>query len=258
MRGKPVPKHPLAEVFGFPIDNDSLDAIRYRKKRLCPFNNNSPNCTKDKVTHPFGVCSVHDGQEIAIPCPVRFRQDWLIADDAAAFFFPPNATWTSLVEVRWKDKDGLPTDNIDVVLVSYDDRGRVTDFGGIEILAMYKSKDAGRKLSSSFRSTRTDSFEPGKQIYRVPDLFSASTELLLSLNSKLRALQTWNKKLAIVIDSVCFDRLPRLKEEEVSKADIIWLVYTLQRNESAETYNLTHAKSVYMSSTVIGEILTGY
>ncbi len=51
-------KQPMAEVFGFPIDNNSEAAIRNRKKRLCPFNNKVPNCTKDKAQDPLGVCSV--------------------------------------------------------------------------------------------------------------------------------------------------------------------------------------------------------
>jgi hypothetical protein len=129
----------MAEVFGFPIDNNSPDAIRYRGKRLCPFNNKVPNCTKDKANDPLGVCSVHEGESIAITCPVRFREDWLIADDAAAFFFPTGATWTSLVEVRLKDKRGQSAGNIDVVLVSYDDRGRVINFGSCEVQAVYIS-----------------------------------------------------------------------------------------------------------------------
>jgi len=32
-------KNPLAEVFGFPIDNLSKEASRYRKNKLCPYNN---------------------------------------------------------------------------------------------------------------------------------------------------------------------------------------------------------------------------
>jgi Restriction endonuclease NotI len=90
-----VPKQPLAEVFGYPITNLSPEATRHRTKRLCPFNNRVPNCTKDKANDPLGVCSVHDGDSIAITCPVRFRENWLIADDAAEFFFPPNTNWTS-------------------------------------------------------------------------------------------------------------------------------------------------------------------
>jgi RNA polymerase sigma-70 factor (ECF subfamily) len=37
----------LAEVFGFPIDNESERAKRYRDNKLCPFNNIVSNCTND-------------------------------------------------------------------------------------------------------------------------------------------------------------------------------------------------------------------
>jgi len=83
-----MPEQPLAEVFGFPIDNQSAEAQRYRQLRLCPYNNRVPSCTKGKASDPLGVCSIFDGQELAITCAVRLRQDWLIAEDAARFFFP--------------------------------------------------------------------------------------------------------------------------------------------------------------------------
>jgi hypothetical protein len=70
-----MPKHPLAEVFGFPTDNFSPEAERYRKHKLCPYNNKVPSCTKDKAENPLGVCSVFEGSDRAITCPIRFRQD---------------------------------------------------------------------------------------------------------------------------------------------------------------------------------------
>jgi hypothetical protein len=48
---------------------------------------------------PLGVCSVYEGNKVVVTCPVRFRQDWIIAEDAAAFFFPTHYSWTSLTEV---------------------------------------------------------------------------------------------------------------------------------------------------------------
>jgi len=50
--------NPLSEIFGFPIENDSTKAQRYRKQKLCPFNNKVPNCTKDKANNPLGICSI--------------------------------------------------------------------------------------------------------------------------------------------------------------------------------------------------------
>ena len=94
-----MPKHPLAEVFGFPATDMSPSANRHRTKRLCPFNNKVPNCTKDKAQDPLGVCSVFHDNEVVITCPIRFRQSWLIADDAADFFFKPDA-------IDWREMFG--------------------------------------------------------------------------------------------------------------------------------------------------------
>nr|WP_297049775.1 MULTISPECIES: NotI family restriction endonuclease [unclassified Thermosynechococcus] len=74
------------EVFGYLVTDPTDAAQRYRSRRLCPFNNKVPNCTKDKAKNPLGVCSVyHEGTPV-ITCPIRFRQDWIVADAAADFF----------------------------------------------------------------------------------------------------------------------------------------------------------------------------
>ncbi|MDP2807139.1 MAG: NotI family restriction endonuclease, partial [bacterium] len=132
-------KQPLAEVFGHLIADKSDEAIRYRKRRLCPFNNKVPNCTKDKAENPLGVCSILYGQHPVITCPIRFREDWIITDDAATFFFKEDAKWSSLTEVRLNDANGKTAGNIDVVLVAYDKKGKVYDFGALEVQAVYIS-----------------------------------------------------------------------------------------------------------------------
>src|SRR6266849_1039940 len=106
MAKQTIPKHPLAEVFVFAVADMSVSANRHRKKRTCPYHTRVPHCTQDKAQDPLGVCSVlHEGQ-VVITCPIRFRQNWLIADDAADFFFAPDANWTTLTEIRLKDGDG--------------------------------------------------------------------------------------------------------------------------------------------------------
>jgi len=130
---------PLAEVFGHLTTDHTEKADRYRSHRLCPFNNKVPNCTKDKAKDPLGVCSIyHEGHPV-ITCPIRFREEWLITDDAASFFFQKDANWSSLTEVRLSDSQGKSAGNIDVVLVAYDDKGKVYDFGALEIQAVYIS-----------------------------------------------------------------------------------------------------------------------
>jgi hypothetical protein len=80
--------YPLAEIFGYPVDNMSQEAVDHRQGRLCPYHNPSGlNCTKSSVTDPLGVCTIFDGDKLVITCPVRLRQDLLIVADAANFFF---------------------------------------------------------------------------------------------------------------------------------------------------------------------------
>lgn len=171
---------PLAEVFGYPIDNQSPEATRHREKRLCPFNNKVPNCTKDKASDPLGVCSVLEGNGVAITCPIRFREDWIIADDAAAFFFSSDARWTSLVEVRINDKEGKSAGNIDVVLVSYDDRGKVIGFGSVEVQAVYISGNVRAPFEHFMQnpSAQLDMDWTGRPNYPRPDYLSSSRKRL--------------------------------------------------------------------------------
>ena len=111
---------PMAEVFGFPIQNDSNRAHHFRANRLCPFGNISPNCTKDKADAPLGVCSILHNNDKVITCPVRFREDWVIIENAAKFAFPNNRHWTSLAEIKLLDANGQSAGNIDYVIICYD------------------------------------------------------------------------------------------------------------------------------------------
>jgi len=92
------PRQPLAEVFGYLTTDQTEKAGRYRTHRLCRFNNKVPNCTKDKAKDPLGVCSIYHESHPVITCPIRFREEWIITDDAASFFFPKGTTWSSLNE----------------------------------------------------------------------------------------------------------------------------------------------------------------
>lgn len=243
-----MPKQPLAEVFGFPIDNQSPEAIRYREKRLCPFNNKVPNCTKDKANDPLGVCSVKEGEIATITCPVRFRQEWLIAEDAAGFFFPADARWTSLVEVRLKDKHGQSAGNVDVILVSYDERGKVTDFGSCEVQAVYISGNV-RAPFEYFMEDQTGRFDmdwSGQAHYPRPDYLSSSRKRLApQLLFKGGIFHAWGKKQAVVIHRGFFNSLPRLNEVDPTDADLAWLIYDMRHDAAQNVYRLTRGEVFY-------------
>ncbi len=247
-----MPKHPLAEVFGFPTNNFSKMAERYRANKLCPYNNTVPNCTKDKADAPLGVCSVYEGDQITITCPIRFRQDWLVVEDAASFFFPQGAAWTSLTEVRLNDKNGKSAGNIDVILVSYDKQsGRITDFGALEIQAVYISGNVRRPFEYYMKdpANRYDMDWTNHLNYPRPDYLSSSRKRLApQLMFKGGILNAWGKKLAVALHRSFYATLPELPKIEPEKADVAWLIYDLEHDAVQHRYNLAHQETVYSPS----------
>lgn len=243
-------QHPLAEVFGFITDDHSAKAQRYRSHRLCPFNNKVPNCTKDKAKNPLGVCSILQNEKPVITCPVRFREEWLITDDAASFFFGDNVRWSSLTEVRLNDANGKSAGNIDVVLVAYDEQGNVTDFGALEVQAVYISGNVRdpfehymKDPDANFAMDWTE-----KPNYPRPDFLSSSRKRLApQLLFKGGILHSWRKKMAVAINKSFFDTLPPLKTVSKEQAEIAWFIYDLQpiKDGENERYRLRKIDVVY-------------
>lgn len=243
-----MPKHPLAEVFGYPPNNSNPDATRGRRLRLCPYNNRVPSCTKDKASDPLGVCTIHDGDSLAITCPVRFRQDWLIAEHAASFFFPSNLHWTTLTEVRLEDRYGKSAGNIDVVLVAYDDRSRVVDFGALEVQAVYISGNIRQPFERYMQAPeQIESLDWSKnKLYPRADYLSSSRKRLApQLIYKGGILNSWQKRQAIALHSGFYKTLPELPRVSPEHADIAWLIYDLQYDNTYQQYNLALTETVY-------------
>lgn len=243
-----MPKQPLAEVFGYPIDNQSAEAKRCRTNSLCPFGNVVANCTKDKANDPLGVCSILDDDEVVITCPIRFRERWIIAEDAAAFFFKPGSKWTTLSEVSLKDKNGKSAGKIDVVVCAYDQRGKVTDFGALEIQAAYISGN----VRNPFEHFMEDPSKRAKMdwskhpYYPGPDYLSSSRKRLApQLIFKGGIIHAWKKRIAVALNRGFFQTLPNLKRVDESQADIAWFVYDLVKDASLNVYKLTKIETVF-------------
>ena len=243
---------PLAEVFGHLTTDQSNGAKRYRSRRLCPFNNKVPNCTKDKAKNPLGVCSVYHDNKPVITCPIRFRQDWIIADDAASFFFDKTTKWSSLTEVRLNDSNGRSAGNIDIVLVAYDNSGKIFDFGALEIQAVYVSGNVREPFEYYMKDPRGRasmdwSKEPN---YPRPDYLSSSRKRLVpQLVYKGGIFNSWKKKIAIALNKSFFATLPVLKKVKKGDADITWLIYDLklvkEKGQETGKYYLTKVDEIF-------------
>jgi len=243
-----MPKHPLAEVFGYPISNFTKEAKRFRHNKLCPFNNRVPSCTKDKAKNPLGVCSIFHDDNPVITCPVRFREGWIIAENAADFFFEEGTLWTSVAEVNLTDKRGKTAGHIDLVIVSYDDRGRITDFGTLEIQAVYISGNIRAPfeyyMGTSDRKQNLD--WQGKANYPKPDYLSSSRKRLIpQVLYKGGILKAWGKKQAVVLQKRFFQTLPQMPSVNAEGADIAWFLYELKKEPKENRFKLVQEEVVY-------------
>lgn len=240
--------HPLAEVFGFPTDNFSEKAERYRSLKLCPFNNRVPNCTKDSIQHPLGVCSVFSRSgNVTITCPIRFRQDWLIAENAAKFFFPAGTRWTTLNEVRIYDLHGQVMGSIDLVLVAFDETGRIVDFGSVEVQAVYISGNIRNPFEAYMENPAQNyAMKWQSRTYPRADYLSSSRKRLLpQLLTKGSILNSWGKKQVVVLDRQFFATLPHLNVVEPENAEIAWTIYDLVYDAEQNLYNLKSEQIYY-------------
>lgn len=239
-------KQPLAEVFGFPVENESDRAKRYRINKLCPYNNIVSNCTKNSIEFPLGVCSLIHKEKPVIICPIRFREDWTIISDAASFIFEGKDTWTHVGEVRLKDKHDKSAGNIDYVLVSYDKRGRVLDFGSLEVQSVYISGNLTGPFTAYLEKpkptfTWTQAFK-----YPKPDYLSSSRKRLIpQIIAKGSILKQWSKKQAVALQTSFYNTLPALPECDKSKADFAFFLYDLVPDKKTKILSLKLQRVVY-------------
>ena len=238
--------NPLAEVFGFPIINQTAKAKRYRDKKLCPFNNKVPNCTKDKANDPLGVCSVFHCNHPVITCPSRFREDWLIIENAAKFAFSEKTKWTSLSEIKLLDNNGQSAGNIDFVIVAYNDKGQLIDFASLEVQGVYISGNLRNPFDSYLNKPSQEFNWSSGYNSPKPDYLSSSRKRLIpQMLYKGGIFHTWRKKQTVALQKSFFDTLPKLPTVTKEKADIAWFLYDLILDNTTNQYNLTLVETVY-------------
>jgi len=242
------PLHPLAEVFGFPVTNYTKDAERFRRNKLCPFNNRVPSCTKDKAKNPLGVCSIFDDGKPVITCPVRFRENWIIVEQASEFFFKKGTLWTSIAEVRLDDKNGKSAGNIDIILVAYNEQGKITDFGSLEVQAVYISGNIRTPFEHYMsNSENRQTFKwVGKPNYPKPDYLSSSRKRLIpQVLYKGGIFKTWHKKQAVALQKGFFETLPEMPRANRKDADLAWFLYDIVLDKTENRYRLVNEEIVY-------------
>ena len=109
-----------AEIFGYPLANQSVEAQRVRQQHLCPFGSVPCNKKSRLLDVPFGVCSVQARAGMQVICPRRFDEVGSLAgvprvlEDVATHYFGDTNNIVVFAETR------LPNvGNIDFVIVKH-------------------------------------------------------------------------------------------------------------------------------------------
>jgi hypothetical protein len=180
-----------------------------------------------------------------IICPIRFREDWGIISDAASFIFDKKATWTHVGEVRLKDKHGKSAGNIDYVLVSYDNKGRVVDFGSLEVQAVYISGNLTGPFTAYLENPSPDFTWTQAFKFPKPDYLSSSRKRLIpQIIAKGSILKQWKKKQVVALQTSFYKTLPDLPEYDKSESDFAFFLYDLVPTKS-KTLELKLQRIVY-------------
>lgn len=235
----------LAEVYGHPVDNNNHDACRSRKIRFCPYNNRVPNCTKERANEPMGVCSVFDNQQATIICPIRFRENWLIIENAAKLYFSENVRWTTITDVKLYDKFNTLVDTIEFVIVSFDDKGNIIDFLSVDTQAAFVNRNIRKKYNSYIENPAQYLLKIFKEETFVDYTSAIHQKIAPQLIYRGSIFHAWNKKAVLVIDEGLLNSLPKFTEVPKENADIIWLVYGLELNAQLNKYELKLKQTIF-------------
>ena len=181
-----------------------------------------------------------------IICPVRFREDWVIISDAARFIFKDATNWTHVGEVRLTDIHGKSAGNIDYVLVAYDDKGRVLNFGSLEVQAVYISGNLTGPFTA-YLENPSPKFDWNNALkYPKPDYLSSSRKRLIpQIIAKGSILNQWNKKQVVALQTTFYNTLPTLPEVDKSVSDFALFLYDLKPNPQGDNFNLELQRVVY-------------
>jgi Restriction endonuclease NotI len=193
----------------------------------------------------LGVCSLNHKEKPVIIYTIRFRKDWSIVSDAASFIFDKKTTWTHVGEVRLRDKHGKSAGNIDYVLVSYDDKGRVVDFVSLEVQAVYISGNLTGPFTAYLENPSSDFTWTQAFKFPKPDYLSSSRKRLIpQIIAKGSILKQWKKKQVVALQTSFYKTLPDLPEFDKSESDVAFFLYDLVPTKS-KTLELKLQKIVY-------------
>ena len=197
-----------AEIFGYPVLNQSNEAISARERHWCPFQDKRCNKKSRLIDFPFGVCSAEHSGEVHITCPHRFDEQGSIEgvskvlEDVSRHYFGSFDNVVAFSEVR------LPNiGNVDFVLVQHKPmRPEVEDFVSVEYQADSTTSTGG--LVQGIR----DFFDDADGFHNTSYGFGMNTydsikRAVTQLINKGVVYESWNAKCYWVMQEYIYENL---------------------------------------------------
>jgi hypothetical protein len=196
-----------AEIFGYPIWNQSKEAQNVRERHWCPFLDRRCNKKSRLIDFPFGVCSAEHNGEIHTICPHRFEEQGTIEgisrvlENIALHYFGDFSNTIAFSEVR------LPNvGSIDYVLVRHKPmKPEVEDFVPIEFQSNSTTSTGG--LVQSIRDF-FEGYDVQEQTYKFGmNTYDSINRAITQLMNKGIVYETWDTKCYWVIQEYIYANL---------------------------------------------------
>lgn len=226
----------VSEIFGTSTENTSPAATASRSEKLCPFRG-SP-CTKVRKIDPVGVCSLSQGQEATVVCPVRFLQKQRIFSDAGKIAFGSGVDVVAFPEFKLLTVEGVGRNGNDKKIGKVDFLigklvdSEITDFAALEVQAVYSS---GGGVEDAFRRFM-DGGAPTDENLGVDFRSSAQKRLVPQLELKVPVFRRWGKKFFVAIDTTFYAALPEFGSTSEGNSEVTWLAYPITQPDPHRDY----------------------
>jgi hypothetical protein len=237
----PKSSHFPVEIFGYPIDNSSIEAQQTRSKYWCPFMDKKCDKKSRIIPYPMGVCSVlHMAHMIPI-CPNRLLQDNIVLSKVSKDFLGGTENILMFQEVGLQQ-----VGTFDFVLVKHKPiSSKVDDFCIVE-LQSDSTTQTGQlvKAISEFFSGKDVSSERytyGMNTYNTIKL--VYTQIL----NKGQTLEKWERKIIWALPKYIFENI--VKRFNLSNLDYnpanctIFYVYDLVKENNIYKLHLADKRS---------------
>jgi hypothetical protein len=237
---------PIVEVFGFPYDNESPEAVHCRSQYRCPFI--GARCVKGghDIDIPLGTCGVHSKYGPIITCPQRFYGDhYRLLDQVATHLVGESGNTVKIPEVG----PGV-TYSLDWIVATYDEHLQLLDYHGIEVQAI----DITGSVRPYFEAYMSgEAWEEIEHRYGI-NWANVYKRMLPQLLAKGAMLASYGKKLAVIIQDQLLAYVGRTGrmdievEEDAMLANLLFFSYGLHFLADANVYKLELNRIIPTSS----------